>query len=424
MNSKIFLLVLSILASVVSSESIDPVSSGATPKLVENITLVDTQNLRHEEEYARLQTRLGRESQVWDGNHPRQRLLTALYGFRQYQERHIEEVQRWRSLYKKVSKSQRKTIESTIKYNHKLNTVEHLIEVNDELAQEIVQTGLHFYGISQSELDEFSADQIREGKKADRTSVAQAMKHFVRDWADEGRGEREESFTCLLGQLIEMEREINAPLKVLVPGGGIGRLAHEIARLDGFEVSMNEWSMYMNLAYRQIMREPIISNSQSYHPWLDWWSHHATTSDMQRAVSFPDSFVDKSAVLLVEGDFTTVFNGEEGQYDVLVTLFFIDTARNLLTYLETIHRLLRPGGTWLNLGPLLYGTAPFLQLSLDEVISLARAVGFEFEDPGDVCGDVSFNELPVRSKEISYGRNVRGLNRNGFLAQSWRAIKL
>lgn len=145
---------------------------------------------------------------------------------------------------------------------------------------------------------------------------------------------------------------------------------------------------------------------------------------MQRAVSFPDSFVDKSAVLLVEGDFTTVFNGEEGQYDVLVTLFFIDTARNLLTYLETIHRLLRPGGTWLNLGPLLYGTAPFLQLSLDEVISLARAVGFEFEDPGDVCGDVSFNELPVRSKEISYGRNVRGLNRNGFLAQSWRAIKL
>lgn len=111
--------------------------------------------------------------------------------------------------------------------------MEHLIEVNDELAQEIVQTGLHFYGISQSELDEFSADQIREGKKADRTSVAQAMKHFVRDWADEGRGEREESFTCLLGQLIEMEREINAPLKVLVPGGGIGRLAHEIARLDG-----------------------------------------------------------------------------------------------------------------------------------------------------------------------------------------------
>ncbi|KAJ6000290.1 hypothetical protein N7481_000699 [Penicillium waksmanii] len=424
MKPIIFLSVLFILASAILSESIDPVSKEAIPKFVENITIADTQDLRHEEEHTRLQARLDRGSQVWDGNHPRQRLLTALYGFRQYKERHLEEIQRWRSLYKKVSKSQQKTIESAIKYNHKLNTVEHLIDINDKLAQEIVQTGLHFYDIPQSELDKFSADQIREGKKADRTSVAQAMKHFVRDWAEEGQNERKESFTCLLGQLDSMDREINAPLKVLVPGGGIGRLAHEIARLDGFEVTMNEWSMYMNLVYRQIMRQPIISNAQSYHPWLDWWSHHATTSDMQRSVSFPDSPINKPAVLLVEGDFTTVFNGEEGKYDVLVTLFFIDTARNILTYLETIHRLLQPGGAWLNLGPLLYGTAPFLQLSLDEIISLAEAVGFRIEDPGDVCGDVSLDGLPIRAKEISYGRNVRGLNRNGFLAQSWRAIKL
>lgn len=153
-------------------------------------------------------------------------------------------------------------------------------------------------------------------------------------------------------------------------------------------------------------------------------SHHATTSDMQRSVSFPDSSINELAVLLVEGDFTTVFNGEEGKYDVLVTLFFIDTARNLLTYLETIHRLLQPEGSWVNLGPLLYGTAPFLQLSLTEIISLEEAVGFKIEDPGDVCGDISLNGLPVRAKEVSYGRNVRGLNRNGFLAQSWRAIKL
>lgn len=105
--------------------------------------------------------------------------------------------------------------------------------MNDELAQEIVQTGLHFYGIPESELGKFSVNQVREGKKADRTSVAQAMKHFVRDWAEEGRDEREDSFTCLLDQLDDMEREMNAPLKVLVPGGGVGRLAHEIARLEG-----------------------------------------------------------------------------------------------------------------------------------------------------------------------------------------------
>lgn len=307
-----------------------------------------------------------------------------------------------------------------------------------------MQTGLEFYEISKFELDTFVADQLREGKTADRTSVAQAMKHFVRDWAEEGQYERDESFTCLLSQLDHMKRNKNTPLKVLVPGGGIGRLAHEIAHLDGmfsvplsrpsryidsniesgFEVTMNEWSMYMNLVYRQIMRQPIIPNAQSYHPWLDWWSHHATTSDMQRSVSFPNSDINAPAVLLVEGDFTTVFNGEEGSYDVIVTLFFIDTARNLFSYFETIYKLLRPGGTWLNLGPLMYGTAPFLQLSLDEIIALAEAIGFRFEDTGDACGDISLDGFPIRAKEVAYGRNARGLNRNGFLAQSWRAVKI
>ncbi|KAJ5403810.1 hypothetical protein N7509_003681 [Penicillium cosmopolitanum] len=79
------------LASVELSESIAPISKDAIPKFVEIITNADTRDLRHEEEYTRLQARLDRESQVWDGNHPRQRLLTALYGYRQYKERHLEE---------------------------------------------------------------------------------------------------------------------------------------------------------------------------------------------------------------------------------------------------------------------------------------------------------------------------------------------
>ena len=62
-------------------------------------------------------------------------------------------------------------------------------------------------------------------------------------------------------------------------------------------------------------------------------------------MSFPDVPVDPSDVLLVEGDFTTAFNerGNTGRYDAVVTLFFIDTARNALSYMETIHRVLKPG---------------------------------------------------------------------------------
>ena len=102
--------------------------------------------------------------------------------------------------------------------------------------------------------------------------------------------------------------------------------------------------MYMNLAYRYVKsrREP---RSTTIYPFIDWWSHQPTTEELHRQVAFPDVHVDPTDVLLVEGDFTTALNdpSHTGSYDTVVTLFFIDTARNLLSYLETIHRVLKPG---------------------------------------------------------------------------------
>ena len=186
---------------------------------------------------------------------------------------------------------------------------------------------------------------------------------------------------------------------------------------------MNEWSTYMNLAYRYVSSRSA-PNSVSFHPYIDWWSHHATTDDLQRSVTFPDQVINPSSVLLIEGDFTTVFEEHTGQYDIIVTLFFIDTARNLVSYLETIHRLLRPGGRWVNLGPLLYGTAPFVQLSLDEIVAVSEGVGFEFQETDPTIGNTTLPDLRVRGLEVAYGRNERGLNKNAYQAQYWEAVKL
>ncbi len=43
-----------------------------------------------------------------------------------------------------------------------------------------------------------------------------------------------------------------------------------------------------------------------------------------------------------------------GTFDAVATCFFIDTAHNVVHYLQIIAQLLRPGGAWVNLGPLLY----------------------------------------------------------------------
>lgn len=37
-------------------------------------------------------------------------------------------------------------------------------------------------------------------------------------------------------------------------------------------------------------------------------------------------------------------------WDVIATCFFIDTAKNIVEYLETIYNALKFGGTWINIG--------------------------------------------------------------------------
>lgn len=200
----------------------------------------------------------------------------------------------------------------------------------------------------------------------------------------------------------------------------IAKLAHYDA---GFEVTINEWSMYMNVAYR-FLEGHRDQHGQTFYPFIDSWSHHASTSDMLRPVSFPDMPINASSVVLVEGDFTTVFKDGAGTYDVVLTYFFIDTARNLMSYFDTIYRLLRPGGYWVNFGPLLYGSAPFVQLSLDEIVAVVEEeFGFQLLDVGDACGDVTLPGKNVRGMEAIYGFNDRALTRNAYNSQFWVAQK-
>ncbi|KAF9894466.1 hypothetical protein FE257_007969 [Aspergillus nanangensis] len=405
------------------SELVPQIRQAITQIFVTNLTVIDSaESNRHADEHGRLQHQLQRSNGKWDSSHPRHRLLTALHGFCRYKERNLAETKKWRDWYKQIPKRQRSIVESSVHYTRKLNTVDHLFETNERVAHAIVDNGLRFYNISQTELDEFTQENEREGRATDKTSVSQAMKHFVRDWSAEGLDERQEAFPCVLNALANVSRAAHHPMRVLVPGAGIGRLAHDISGLGGFEVTMNEWSAYMNLAYRYVS-ELSVPDGVVFHPYIDWWSHHATTTDLQRPVSFPDQLADPLSVLSVEGDFTTVFAAETGKYDVIVTLFFIDTARNLVSYLENIHRLLRPGGRWINLGPLLYGSAPFLQLSLDEIVALSERIGFKFEETEATCGEITVTGTTIRGKEVAYARNGRGLSKNAYEAQFWQAKK-
>jgi hypothetical protein len=97
------------------------------------------------------------------------------------------------------------------------------------------------------------------------------------------------------------------------------------------------------------------------------------------------------------GDFRSSYGTAASQqkFDVCATVFFIDTAPNVIVYLKTIHHLLVVGGVWINFGPLLWhfedqpptkfpgdevvgGTGSF-ELCLDELLVLVGKCGFRIE---------------------------------------------
>ncbi|WMV31738.1 hypothetical protein MTR67_025123 [Solanum verrucosum] len=89
------------------------------------------------------------------------------------------------------------------------------------------------------------------------------------------------------------------------------------------------------------------------------------------------------------GDFVEVYSdpSQAGVWDAVVTCFFLDTAHNIVEYIEIISKVLKDGGVWINLGPLLYHFADMyspedemsIDLSLEDVKRVALHYGFIFE---------------------------------------------
>lgn len=139
-----------------------------------------------------------------------------------------------------------------------------------------------------------------------------------------------------------------------------------------------------------------------------------------RSVSFPDVVPRLDDRLqLIEGDFLI----HKASYDFVVTLFFIDTSMNVISMLEHIYELLRPGGTWINLGPLLWpgGAQARVELSLDEVLRLAKFIGFEVE--GEDGRTVQSETLRRRALRCEYTGDKHAMMKYTYDAEFWVARK-
>lgn len=189
--------------------------------------------------------------------------------------------------------------------------------------------------------------------------VLTTVKQFVRDWSDEGREEREMCYKPIeeeIRSLYPAEKYNPRDVSILVPGAGLARLMVDLARY-GYTVQGNEWSLFMLIASNYILNKCSGTYHTIIYPFVHQSCNNMSTDDQIRQVRIPD--IDPTKLpqeinfSMNAGNFTEIYD-EESQWDCVATCFFIDTANNIVSYVEIIYKILKPGGHWINLGPLLY----------------------------------------------------------------------
>jgi len=266
----------------------------------------------------------------------------------------------------------------------KLNTIDELIKVNSNFIKLMIQDYVPYNA------DPNKVFQGRSVKTLEIDKVKSTLKQFVRDWSDEGKIEREQTYTPIINALLDYYKDVpqeeRGNLNVLVPGAGLGRLAYDITKL-GFSTQGNEFSFYMLLGSNFILNCMTEAHQFRIYPWIHSFSNTEKVEHQIAPVDIPDvlpgNIPENTNFSMVAGDFLEVYGSPKynNYWDSIVTCFFMDTAKNILEYIELISNILKPNAVWINMGPLLYHFEDLysdlsFELSLEEFYEAVKRFGF------------------------------------------------
>ncbi|KAJ4991834.1 hypothetical protein SVAN01_02684 [Stagonosporopsis vannaccii] len=360
-----------------------------------------------------------------------------------------------------------------------LSKMDDLIDSNAELAEAIFMAG--FKGFIAPTIDSDWVASIVPAKYAhdeyqiysivmdhldvrttqnDMDKARSCINQFYRDWSAAGNSERKNCFGPVLEALrtehtsrLQFTPELDkSDMRVLVPGAGLGRSVFDICQA-GFSVEGNEISYHELMASSLILNHTKKAGQFNIAPFALNCSNHLSRADQFQTFAVPDvhpatglatgEFSKVPAherMSMSTGDFCVLYSSPDsaGTFDAVVTVFFIDTAPNVVRYIEAVHNCLRPGGLWVNLGPLLWHQAPrghgssphnedehqhpinhdagvgdpgSVELTNEEVLALVEHLGFSIE------------KQESGKLETGYMSNPRGLLRNRYHPVFWVARK-
>jgi carnosine N-methyltransferase len=220
------------------------------------------------------------------------------------------------------------------------------------------------------------------------------MSCLMRDWTLESKPERDNNYGNVLKEVKKFFNFDDKNLmkknnfKALVPGTGCSRMAFELAK-RGFDVEANDFCFIYILCDDYLFNYSH-KNEFQFCPSIHSFSNSYKESSVIKKYSFPDVDIreeleksEAKPIVFTKGDFLLKYKGIKDQYDLVVTLFFIDVSKNIVEYVEIMHDLLKKGGVWVNLGCLDYFHSrnhKSIDLTWDELRQVIMNYGFEIKN--------------------------------------------
>ena len=127
---------------------------------------------------------------------------------------------------------------------------------------------------------------------------------------------------------------------------------------------------------------------------------------------------------MTAGDFILLY-GDEAQsnrFDAVVSVFFIDTAPNVLRYIEVVHSCLKEGGLWINLGPLLWHFEEHSKSDHEDCHINGNFADRGIGEPGSV--ELTEEELLLLLQRMGFIQNLESLFQPLYRASYWLVRKL
>ena len=273
------------------------------------------------------------------------------------------------------------------KYQDKVNKVKEGMKINQTFFSKIANLYLDKFNYVQ-----LTEKEIADFQHAEMNFVGKIYLEFLtREWAEEGKEEREKTITPVIQELksyydYENKSIMDKGVNVLVIGARFFRVVYELAKL-GYNVEANEKN-YFYLMVANYLFNYAKQKELCICPRISSFCSSFTEESVTRKHYIPDvdisadlSKVKKDGIKITKQEFEDDYKDVKDKYDCVITVFSTDDFKNLISFTEKVNQVLKKGGIWINIGGLSNAYCEFggIDLTWDEWKHVIMHSGFDIK---------------------------------------------